>query len=1153
MSGTDKQTVDASAAQRRASDPAVSAWVTASAGTGKTKVLTDRVLSLLVTGTAPARILCLTFTKAAAAEMANRVSEELAKWARADEDTLEKSLFDLLDAPPDAARRRRARGLFARVLETPGGLQIMTIHAFCQSLLRRFPLEAGVSPHFAVMEERDAADLLAGVLDAVLRQAPTDSLLSGALAAVTARVGEEDFLGLMGEVMAARGRLGRLIARHGGQVETLIAATRERLGLGDMTDEAAVIAAACADARLDLLGLRFAVSALTTGTKTDQAQAARMGDWLAQAPDRRAQTFDDYTSCFLTQAQAPRAKLITKKPAENYPGAADILAAEQARILAVAEQRRAARTFSATAGLLRLAGAMIAAYNRHKTARAAMDFDDLILHAKALLTRDLVSWVLYKLDGGIDHVLIDEAQDSNADQWAVVEALAAEYFAGVGTGEAPRTVFAVGDVKQSIYSFQGAQPGEFGRLRGLFDQKAKDAGQTLHPVSLGVNFRSTPAVLDAVTAVFSRPEAAAGVITGDDSAAHYPWRQNQAGLVEVWPVVAPREADPAPAWKPPVERIRLDSPPTRLARLVAGRIARMTGAAGDELATFLPAKGRNAHAGDIMVLVRRRSGFVVDLVRELKSLDIPVAGADRMMLTSQIAVMDLIALGRFLLLPTDDLTLATVLKSPLVGLTEDQLFTLAYDRQGSLWAALSAKQGLNPTFAATHALLSRLLARADFVTPYALFAGVLTAEGGWRRILARLGPEAEDPIQEFLDQALAYERSHAPSLEGFLHWMELGAVEVKRDLDQGAGDAVRVMTVHGAKGLQAPIVFLPDTLQIPAQGPRLLWPGAEQDGAEPDFLLWPPRTADLEAIGSAARDAWKAAQEAEYRRLLYVAMTRAEDQLIICGARGSREPPEGCWYNLVTRGLGGIAASVADSWLAEAGETDSSDVLQLVSQQETPVTAPPPPTTAEVPPLPAWSTAPPPPEPTPPRPLIPSRQGDDPPARSPLGPDGTALFQRGTLVHRMLQSLPALPARDREPAALAWLARSAGTLPEAARQDLVTETLAVLSHPDFAALFGQGSRAEVPLVGRVGPHIVSGQVDRLVVTATEVMIVDYKTNRPPPRNVADVAPLYLRQMALYRDLLADIYPGKPRHCVLLWTDGPFAMRLPDTLLDAAVT
>jgi ATP-dependent helicase/nuclease subunit A len=1153
----------ATVAQRRAAVPEASVWVAASAGTGKTKVLTDRVLSLLLNGTGPGRILCLTFTKAAAAEMANRLARRLALWATEDDQVLAEDLAALLGEPADEAIMTAARRLFARVLDVPGGMKIQTIHAFCQSLLGRFPLEAGVPPHFQVLDERSAMELLEAAREEVMSaaQGPAGAALAAALAEVTAHAHEQTFDELMRELIKERNRLARLLRETGG-LQGLVAAVYRALEVRPGETRENLLAAATADHAFDLMGLGLAVEGLSQGGVRDQERGARIRSWLDH-PEARAAGFADYLGGFFTKGgEGPAfSTLIHKEALAAAPGADAILAVEAERLAAARARLRAIAVVQATAALMTLGEAILAAYRRHKRAQAFLDYDDLILEVRDLLAREgIAPWVLFKLDGGLDHVLIDEAQDTNPEQWQVIQALTAEFFVGEGAREGPRTVFAVGDAKQSIYGFQRADPDAFAAMRGHFAARASEARQTWDRVDLEVSFRSTAAVLDAVDRVFADPEVQDGLLFGEAWLRHDPVRVGQAGLVELWPPALPDEAgDPAP-WDPPGEHRGGLPARARLARLVAEKIRRWTQEAtepGDE--AWLASKNRGLAPGDIMVLVRRRNEFVEELVRELKQRNVPVAGIDRMVLTDQLAVMDLVALGRMLLLPEDDLTLATVLKGPLVGLDEDQLFSLAHDRRDSLWGELSRRGRTDPAFDAAHQSLARLRARTDYVRPFELFAELLGPGRGRQRLVARLGPDANDPIDEFLSLALAYEREHAPSLEGFLHWLEAGAQEVKRDLEHGGG-AVRIMTVHGAKGLQAPVVILPDTLQVPQPKRGLLWLEDRFDGAASGLALWPLGKDYDGPAATTARAAAKAAQDREYRRLLYVAMTRSEDRLYVCGWQTRNRPPAACWYNVIARAMDGLAEPTAFDFSTMIDQGWNGPGWRLAGPQraapddEESVPGP----SADLPAPPEWARSAPEPEPVPARPLVPSRPTAEAPAvRSPLGPEEGVRFQRGRLVHRLLQSLPDLPRADRAEAARRFLANPVHGLAAARQEEILNETLAVLDHPDFAEIFGPASRAEVPVVGHIANpgtsgelahHVVSGQIDRLVVTEREVLIVDYKTNRPAPRNETQIPLIYLHQMAAYQSVLKEIYPNLPIRCALLWTDDLRLMQLSDALL-----
>ena len=1026
--------------QRRASDPCSSAWVGASAGTGKTKVLTDRVLRILLQGTRPSAILCLTFTKAAAAEMAIRINKKLGEWVTLDDDDLSLALKELTGEIPEPEVKRKARRLFAEVLDCPGGMRIETIHAFCQALLRRFPLEAGVAPHFAVLDERSAMEMLSGAHDTLLRQAGRvpDSVLGKALAYLSERLSEDDFTERMGDIVKERGQLKRLFAAHGG-LDGMTALVGKKLGVKDGEDEQSIITASLHDPNFDEDGLRRVCAYLSEGSPTDQERGIAIACWL---DDKSGGGFDDYCGVYLTEKGTIRRTLMTAGVVKKYPQGLDILQAEAQRLLAVQEKIKASRVATSTMSLLVVADALLAEYGRQKQICALLDYDDLIFATRDLLARPQVApWVLYKLDGGLDHILIDEAQDTNPDHWQIIAALTEEFFAGAGARENQRTVFAVGDEKQSIYGFQRADPEAFALMKNHFAAKVVNAEKRWCPVDLFFSFRSTKAVLDVVDAVF-RPDAVrAGV--SEKEVHHKAVRRGQAGVVELWPLVERQEKSELTAWQVPTLRENADNPSERMAQMIADRIKHWLNS-GEKL----PSSDRKVMPSDIMVLVRRRNAFVEQLVRALKVRNVPVAGADRMVLTKQLCVMDLLALAEFLLLPEDDLALGVVLRGPLIGFGEDDLFELCSGRGNkSVWEALKTSR-----FSKASEYLAALLRLVDYVSPYDLLAQILElacpadSVSGRRAILKRLGEEALDPLDEFMAAALAFDASHPPSLQGFVHWMTASETQIKRELERGdatGGGKVRIMTVHGAKGLQAPIVFLPDTTSVPSKGPDILWPASDMD-----VPLFAARRGDETHPCAEVRDMAKRKQDEEYRRLLYVAMTRAEDRLYVCGCKGKNDVPESSWYGLVSSAMKDIAAPVEIAGLGtvmryDNPQTEKAQKKTDLGDRESSAAT-----------LPDWAYRAMPDEPSPPRPLAPSKTaGDEPPVRSPLDGDDQHRFLRGTLIHRLLQSLPSLGDESRAVACDAFLLRHAADVPKKVRHEIRTQVMAVLDDARFGRIF----------------------------------------------------------------------------------------------------
>ena len=1147
---------ESDANQARASDPSASAWVSANAGTGKTEVLVKRTLRLLLAGFRPESILCLTYTKTAAAEMQNRLLKVLAEWATINAEGLHEKLSKLLERAPDEKELGTARCLFARALEAKGGLKIHTIHGFCERLLQRFPLEAQVTPHFSVLDEREQALMRRDAFDATVARAAKekDSALGNPLAKIIALTADEQFRKVIDTVLDKRAELGRLVAYHDGRLDWAEAeglALKELFGVAEEVEDALVDALSnvLSDAEIDEALSAFVANG---GCKNDDAVAA----CLAQA--RRAHGEDRAAALkplFLTGKDEPRKRLVTADFAAEAPAIADMLLRAQDDFVRLKDKLAHLRVAEASAAVLALADAVQDEYERRKQAEAALDYEDLIVKAQSLLSQaDAASWVLYKIDGGVDHMLVDEAQDTNPAQWSIIESLAAEFFAGAGRSERLRTVFAVGDEKQSIYSFQGANPARFGEVGLAFRRKAEAIEIKWHEVPINLSFRSTAPILEAVDHVFANELAADGLTWREKTLIqHHAFRKGDAGLVEIWDVLGDEKfqpADPFEPWKESVAGARsVDALCRRIATTIKGWLDK-----GEELVS----QGGPIRAGDILVLVRRRDPFTTPMIRELKRLSVAVAGADRMKLMDQLAVQDLVALADVLLMPEDDLSLAVVLKSPLFGLDDDALFALAYDRGGSLWDALRRRAKEDPRFAEPAERLSYWLSRTDYLPPYEFFSELLGADGQRLRkaMLTRLGPEAAEAIDEFLNLALAFDRDAAPSLQGFVNQVRTGDVEIKRDMEQDR-DEVRIMTVHGAKGLQAPIVFLPDTCMGPrAQGPRLF--SIPRKGVPPSeigHLAWPP-TGHLGVAGLAvAKNAAEHADRQEYHRLLYVAMTRAQDRLYICGWQGAKSREKNCWYDLIDHGL--------KAHMKPMPVSDGFAVRRMECEQTKPPRCPDtkPQQQSEQLPLPVWALKPAPPERARPK-LAPSRlafgveggaealQPEQPPL-GPLALSENGRYARGRLIHVLLQHLPEVEPDAQERAARLFVAARGADLSQELRDEIVTETLAIVRDASFAPLFRPGSVAEVPIAARIGGYDLEGQIDRLVEIDGELLILDYKTNRPPPTTIEEVAQAYIAQLAAYRTALKSLYPGRSLRAALLWTDRPRLMDVPSTSLDEA--
>jgi ATP-dependent helicase/nuclease subunit A len=778
---------------------------------------------------------------------------------------------------------------------------------------------------------------------------------------------------------------------------------------------------------------------------------------------------------------------------------------------------------------------------------------------RLLETPGMGEWVRFKLDQQTDHILVDEAQDTNAAQWSIIDALAGEYFSGEGRSARHRTIFTVGDFKQAIFSFQGTDPREFDEARDRFSTAARDLrdsatdlfnrDERLPPdfldLSMDRSFRSAPQVLAAVDSVIAElGHEQLGLPRRPNP--HVSDKPELAGAVTLW---RPFSVDEEEAEAEADEEGWLGEGVRRYATCLARQVA-----AWIHNPPMLASEKRPLQPQDILVLVRRRGDLAGLIVARLHAERVAVAGIDRLSLSAPLAVQDLLAAARFAIQPLDDLNLASLLVSPLLGWTQDELYEAAFRRRGPLWPHLRARAGegkgrdLQP--------LSDLLAMADLATPHDFFERLLSGPmQGRRRLVERLGTQARDPIEELLSSALEFESNGASSLARFLDWFARGDVEIVRD-PSAPLDAVRVMTVHGSKGLEAPVVILADA----CADPERLGPGARFTelpiGGEAVPVPRPRKDALMEPLKSGIEEQDRRDRE-EHWRLLYVAMTRAKERLYVGGAlaSGAKGPPEQSWFRAVEKGLAGLGCQWGEDahWGAamrfEVEQKNHPQPLQQGLEGSLAVTPLHDFVEGRGVVLPTWLHQPALEEERPPRPLAPSAIGEDEAAYPPPSPDQRGAALRGKLLHRLFERLPDVAPAERHARAEAWLARSGDAPDPEFRRELIADACRVIDDPAFADLFRPEGLAEAPIAAVLpGGQVVAGTVDRLLVEADRVLVADFKTGRAVPENVSEVPPSHLRQMATYRAALSVIFPDRAVEAALLYTAGPRLLALPAELL-----
>ena len=1111
---------EATRRQLEAARPDASTWLSANAGSGKTRVLTDRVARLLLDGVEPQHILCLTYTKAAASEMQNRLFKRLGAWAMLPDAELAQSLVDLGAGHATAPEAlRRARTLFASAIETPGGLKIQTIHSFCAALLRRFPLEAQVSPQFTEIEDRAADMLRADIVDRMALGGERDIVR-----ALAAQFTGEDFGNLTRQIVSQQAGFAPALDWAG------------CLNLFDLPPDLTADAVA---ARVLLGNEADMLATLIPHLLAKGGLDAKAGYKLQQIDRMDLSALAVMEDVFLTGASAKEpftAKLGSFPTKPTQAKVADMMPALEDLMRRVEDTRALRLGFAAarkTHSLHRFAAPFLAHYAQAKQLRGWLDFDDLINKARSLLyDKKVAAWVLYRIDGGIDHILVDEAQDTSPAQWDVVRKLTEEFASGEGARpEDKRTVFVVGDTKQSIYSFQGADPREFHRMQAEFQQRIEGAGQLFQERTLDFSFRSSPAVLRLVDTCFSE-DAQPGFAK---QAQHIAFKSDLPGRVDLWPFREKAEKQEENVWYDPVDRLSPTHHDLLLARDVAEHIKHLmeTETIPDDGATPGTYVRRRVRAGDFLILVQRRSTLFSEIIRACKALDLPIAGADRLKVGGELAVKDLAALLSFLATPEDSLSLATVLRSPLFGWTEQKLFSLANGRtETHLWPALRQRK---EEFPQTHAVLRDLRDNVDYLRPYDLIERVLTRHDGRRKLLGRLGVEAEDGIDAMLSQALAYERTDVPSLTGFLVWMRTDQLEIKRQIDS-ASDQIRVMTVHGSKGLEAPIVILPDTAK---RDIRILDEVFDVGG----HPVWKPKAAEMPQAVADAMDQKKQDIAEERLRLLYVALTRAEKWLIIAGA-GEPGKNGDSWYE--------IAQTALDQMGAVDTLTDQGTIKRFshgdwsappLKEQTAPAAL-----RAEVDPM-FHTPAQRPPEP--PKTLSPSDLGGAKALPGDLGADEDTAKSFGSAVHLLLERMSGRYAAH-WPTIIDVCRGNFAEMPDAMWDMAVQDARAVLQAPHLAHLFHDQALAEVPVTAAFGPARLHGIIDRLILHDDHVLAIDYKTNRVVPDTPEAVPDGLLLQMGAYAQALSQVFAGKRIDVAILWTTDQSFMLLPEPLIIAAL-
>lgn len=1101
-------------AQAEASDISHSVFLFANAGSGKTKVLIDRILNLLLSHVEARKILCLTYTKAAAGEMKARIAAKLKSWVVMKPEILAAEIAAILGRTPEAKMLDFARTLFAKVVDENENLKILTIHAFCSSILKRFPLEANVHPNFKVIDELASLEMMRGVYHDLIANAENDADLSEALHVVSENMNEQSFAKFTKRLLDNAAKFKKM-REHYGDERTWLNSPFKFFELKDDASSAEVWQEFLAETSQKTAGMQQVGKTLAElSAKTKAAAGLEILTFLAR-PNK--EKFSDYKRTFVTQENALNASL-TKN---LEPQIIAILEAEVERIKNFENKLLEIKLANYSKAVLKLAAFLINRYEELKRGQNVLDYNDLVNKTiRFLASPNINPWVMYKLDGGIEHILVDEAQDTSFEQWEIIKLLAQDFFVNEKEeGEFGRTIFAVGDKKQSIYSFQGAAPWIFEQMEEVVKNQAQGAGYNFKTVPLNISFRSSECVLSLVNSVFSSPQNAPGIKKEDEDITHLSFRGKTPSVVELWQALPMPEKKKKAEWRLPTEVVEKEENDNKLARLVAEKILQLI-----SNKTYLPSRKRAVHAGDFLILIKKRDQLAKYIIKNLAKLGIPFSGADKLSVASNLAVKDLIAVANVARLPDDDLSFATVLKSPLFDLSEEELFELASPRgELSLYQSLEQKSADNRRFKEVLNNFLKIRKLSITLPPFDFFETILNRFGYKEKALAAMGEEAADSISEFLSLALAYQEKNPPSILEFINLITSENIELKRDNnnDKENNNSVRMMTVHSAKGLEAPIIIIPQSIKTSRRADAAF----ENLFFEDAFFVSAPEFDDYKNPKLARLEERRARlEEEEYRRLLYVALTRAEDRLYVGAAHKHGEDLAASWYSMMEKGFLDLGIkSAPDEFLSTHFGAPLESFRLEVKGGELEVAAEKIKQPAFV--MPEWVNQP-------AKEMAYEEALEDGEYISAL--EKKTSFERGKIIHKLLEFVPPYNEKSYLEKGKRFLLSSGMAEKEA--QDLLDKVAVIFKIPEINALFSKNGQSEVSVFVKEEGKSRTRRIDRMLVKDDEVLILDYKTNRIAPQNVAEIPSSYQEQLNDYKRILGRIYEGRKVRAFLLYIE-----------------
>lgn len=1039
--------------QIQASDPKFSTWVSASAGTGKTKILTDRVLRLLLQNAEFSKILCLTFTNAAAGEMKERIASSLSDWANTTPLELKEKLRSTLGRNCTKKELEQAQSLYGKYLNSDEKINVQTIHSFCQKLLKKFPLEAGISPSFAIIDEIKSYQ--------ILKQIKNELLSKNALLPINDYLNSNFHEVIIDEIISEI-------------VQNKIKFFNSNYKYECIKSESQEI-----------------IESMSSFSSLEWKNIASIS--LIQDIVGLNQTPEQIKKFFLTDSGQKRKKIVPQKIIKTGSNLYSDLETIQDQVF-ILDQKEKTKQLELHSKLLSMLGsAILAEYEKYKSKKGLLDYDDLIIYSSKLLkASDAKEWVLYKLDGGIDHLLVDEAQDTSFNQWQIIEALIEEFYSGDSKEiKQERTVFVVGDEKQSIFSFQGADVSSFARMNSALKNRMQYGGKHFIDLQLEISYRSAKEILDGVHIVFDNICRKMPGLFNENIKQLSAHRNKHSGSIEIWPLCSSEETS-NDFW--PISTIA----ETKTSQIILAET--ISSFIKEQLLSkrILPATGKEIAPNDFMILFRTRDELTNEVIHALKKDNIEVTGLDRISLCDNLAVMDLISVAKFVLNPCDDLNLCSLLKSPIFGLSEKEIYEISINRQeNSVWKILQS----NNKYSSLNKKLQNFIDLYQ-VSHIGNFFQYIVDVLDYRRLLnSSCEPDSNDAIDELLYTCNNFYKQNNSSIQHFIFWIEEHDTSIKRN-SADAGK-VKIMTLHASKGLQSPFVILCDTTSVPTQTNRFQWHNentllsAKNSSSTPEYFKDIKKQEQSKAY-------------AEYLRLLYVGMTRAEDHLIICGHQGKKTIPENCWYELIRSSLSEksilndngnlIFGNMQQDICVTLSEKDQQNKIEFFSNKLSQETI-----------------------------KIKPKYISSHTHTSPLTKKDPMSY--GLIFHKILEDslvVPNLNIMKTHPLIQ--------TINVESKERMLKSIDKIINNQKFCNLIKEDFCTEIAIGTEDSGLTKIGRIDLMIIKNSEAIIIDYKSDINPPKDNKQIPKSYQKQLDFYKNTVQKIYPKKNIITMILWLE-----------------